>query len=53
MLLEVEGVVEGEGLKLDNVTVLEEGVAGEDFGVKDKGVENSKFELVVELAPGL
>jgi hypothetical protein len=45
-------VVEGEGLEIDNLTVLE-GVAGEDLGVKDKGVENSKFELVVELAPGL
>ena len=53
LLLEVEGVVEGEGLEFDSVTVLEEGVAGEDFGVKDEGVENSKFELDVELAPGL
>jgi hypothetical protein len=53
-LFEVEGVGEGEGLESDNVIVLEEGVEnGEDFGLKDEGVENSKFELVVELAPGL
>ena len=51
---EVEGVGEGEGLESDNVIVLEEGVEnGEDFGLKDEGVENSKFELDVELAPGL
>jgi hypothetical protein len=52
-LLEVEGVGEGEGRESDTVTVLEEGIAGEDFGLKDEGVENSKLELVVELAPGL
>ena len=44
-LFEDEGVGEDEGLELENVTVFEEGVVG--------GVENSKFELVVELAPGL
>ncbi len=44
-LFEVEGVDEAEGLGLENVTIFEEGVDGR--------VENSKFELVVELAPGL
>ncbi len=53
-LFEVEGVGEDERLESDNVIVLEEGVEnGEDFGLKDEGVQNSKFELVVELAPGL
>ena len=48
------GVVAGEELEPDSVIVLDEGVAGEDFGVKDEGVENSsKLELEVELAPGL
>ncbi len=52
--LDIEGVDEGEGLEPDSVIVLDEGVAGEDFGVKDEGVENSsKLEPVVELAPGL
>ena len=44
-LFEVEGVGEDEGPGLVNVNVFAEGVVG--------GVENSKFELVVELAPGL
>jgi hypothetical protein len=48
------GVVEGEEFESESVIVLDEGVAGEDFGVKDEGVENSsKLEPVVELAPGL
>ena len=44
-LFEVAVVGDDEGLGLANVTVFGEGVVG--------GVENSKFELVVELAPGL
>ncbi len=52
--LGIVGVVAGEEFELEDVIVLDEGVAGVDFGVKDEGVENSsKLELVVEFAPGL
>ena len=52
--LDILGVVAGEELEFESFIVLEEGVVGFDFGVKDEGVENSsKLELVVELAPGL
>ncbi len=44
-LFEVVGVVEVDGLEFEDDAVLKVGVVG--------GVENSKFELVVELAPGL
>ncbi len=51
---EIVGVVAGEEFELDSVIVLDDGVAGLDFGENDEGVENSsKLELVVELAPGL
>jgi hypothetical protein len=50
---EVEGVGEGEALELETVTLLDEGVDGDDFELKLDGVEKFKFELVVELAPGL
>jgi hypothetical protein len=50
-LLEVEGV--GEEEALESEIVLDEGVDGDDFGVEAEGVENSKFELDVELALGL
>jgi hypothetical protein len=44
-LFEVAGVGEGDGLEFENYAVLGVGVDG--------GVKNLKFELVVELAPGL
>ena len=52
---DIVGVVAGEELlEPDSVIVLDKGVVGLDFGVNDEGVENSsKFELEVELAPGL
>ena len=51
---DIVGVVAGEELESESVIVLDEGVVGSDFGVKDEGVENSsKLELEVELAPGL
>ncbi len=52
-LFEVEGVGEEEALESEIVTVLDEGVGGDDLELKAEGVENSKFELDVELAPGL
>jgi hypothetical protein len=47
---EVEDDVEEEALESETVTILDEGVDGDDFGLKFEGVENSKFELVVKLA---
>ena len=44
-LFEIVGVVEVDGLEIEDDAVLNVGVVG--------GVENSKFELFVELAPGL
>jgi hypothetical protein len=50
---EVEGHGEEGALESEIVTAFNAGVDGDDFGLKDEGVENSKFEFDVELAPGL
>ena len=50
---EIVGVVAGEESEPDSVIVLDEGVVGSVFGVKDEGVENSSKLELVELAPGL